>query len=99
MKWLLVLCLAGCASLGETRTAQRCVAADVASTIGGVERGRLKEVVPFLRGSINAHHFIPMLLVAGGVVWAIDYLSNPKLNTAVTGVECGLAAHNLFVAR
>ena len=95
MRWFLIcLMLSGCA----VTPMRACVAADVATTAYGLHSGRLVERLSPFKASMNAGHLAPFVLASVVLVLLVERWSEPTV-TAVTGVECGLAAHNLLVIR
>ncbi len=96
---ILLALLSGCATLQTPAALPVCAAADVITTIGGVNSGRIIEANPLWRSSVNAGHFAPFLIAVAAMVWAIDRWANPKVSGVVAGVECGMAGRNLFLMR
>ena len=93
------LLLAGCATLQSPEALRACAAADVATTVVGVRSGLFLEANPLWKASVNAGHFAPFVLATVALVWAIERWASPEVSGAAAGVECGLAARNLFLMR
>jgi len=112
MKNLLILLLAsllfGCAAVKVAETPQAlagCAALDAATTAYTVHAGLAHEANPLLAGSVNAHHFLPMVLskfAIVGLVWWIyeKYKDNAAARAGVgvaTVTTCGVALHNALL--
>ena len=104
MKYLLLaLLLSGCATLKSPQTLGACALADVVTTAYGVSHGLVIEKNPLLAPSVNAHHFLPLVLsklaVVGLIWWAYDLLKpNEAMDAGMVAgnvVTCGVAASNL----
>ena len=98
MRWL-ILCLAlsGCATLQKPETLRLCMAADLVTTIYGVHTLRLREVNPIVKASVNAGHFLPMILLGTAVVLFVEWLNEPDVTATVAAIECGAAVWNVTV--
>ena len=96
---ILCLALAGCATLQTTQGLALCAATDVATTVGGVHAGLIKEANPIWAHSVNAGHYAPFVLAVIGMVLFLDWLDRPEVTGVVAGVECAFGAHNLWLMR
>ena len=105
MKYLLlVLLLSGCATLKSPQTLGACAVADVGTTAFAVSHGLGIEKNPLLAPSVNAHHFLPLVLsklAVVGLIWWIYDLTKPNQAAdagMVAGnvVTCGIAASNAW---
>lgn len=109
MRNLLILLLAsllfGCAEVNlaeKPQTFAGCAALDVATTAYAVHMGVAHETNPLLAVSVNAHHFLPMVLskfaIVGLVWWLYDMYKDSQAAKAGVGVAtvvtCGVAIHN-----
>jgi len=112
MRNLLIILLAsllfGCAAIKVAETPQAlagCAALDVATTAYTVHAGLAREVNPLLAPSVNAHHFLPMLLskfaIVGVVWWLYEKYKDSEYAKAGVGVAtvttCGVAIHNALL--
>ena len=100
---ILILLLSGCATIERPETLAMCAAADVLTTAYSVHTGIAHETNPLLATSVNAHHFLPMLLskvAIVGLIWWVYDLTKPSQTmdagmVAGNVVTCGVAASNL----
>lgn len=82
-----------------------CTVADVATTVAAIQLGVGVEANPLLSGSVNAHHFLPLVLsklaVIGLIYWLYtEYEASQaaKLGVgAASAITCGVAANNLLL--
>jgi hypothetical protein len=94
-----VICFSGCAVLQSREALRACAVGDVLTTVSGVRAGLIREANPLWRTSMNAGNFAPFVLATVMMVWAVEYWASPEVSGVVAGVECGLAARNLFLMR
>lgn len=110
MKFLLTLLLflQGCALVQvaeRPETLAGCAAGDVLTTAYSVRAGFAHETNPLLAPSVNAHHFLPMLLSKAAVValiwWVYEqYRDSQAMKAGVgvaTTVTCGVALNNALI--
>ena len=102
---VLVLLLSGCAALDVVERPEAltvCTAADIGTTAYAVHTGLAHEVNPLLAPSVNAHHFLPMVLsklaLVGLIWWAYEQYNDYQIAKAGVGVAtvvtCGVSANN-----
>ena len=96
---ILAISLSGCSFLQSREGLIACTALDVGSTVYGVSSGKLIELNPLWKASVNAGHYLPFVLGAVALVWLVDRYASPEVTGVVSGVECGLGARNVFLMR
>ncbi len=96
---LLVLFLSGCATLQQPTTLRLCAAADVATTVVAVKTHAGRELNPLWKASVNDGRFLPFVLATVLAVILIERLDRPAVTATAAAVECGLAAHNVWILR
>jgi hypothetical protein len=98
---VLVFALAGCAELKAVSESEAtfiaCKSADVITTAVGLNSGRFVEANPLLKFVIGPHNIFPLIGFSIAMWALIHYVNSPKVNMAVNGITCGVAAHNAFV--
>ena len=94
---ILGISLSGCSTFSDAL--RPCVAADVVTTVAGVRSGLMTEGNPLWKASVNAGHFAPFVLASIGLVWLVEWWDDPRATKVVSGVECGMAARNLWIMR
>lgn len=108
---VLLLGLTGCAGLPAVTQPEvmaaftGCAAADVVSTTYALHSGIAHETNPLLAPSVNAHHFLPMVLsklaVVGLVWWIYEMYRDSKavqIGTDVAAIAtCGVVVNNAAV--
>lgn len=87
------------------KTLALCGLADVTTTVYAVHTGIAHEANPLLAPSVNAHHFLPLLLSKLAIVGAIWFIYERFKESEVakagvgvaTVVTCGVAANNAAI--